>query len=45
MHGWEPSIAEILEEPAVQAMMAVDGVRAADIEVLLSEAKERLGAD
>lgn len=44
-HGWEPSLAEMLEDPVVRAMMAVDGVHPADIVTLLSAAKERLGAD
>jgi len=42
--GWEPPLADMLADPVVIAMMAVDGVRPTDIVILLSEAKERLGA-
>jgi len=41
MYAWEPPLNEILADPVVQAMMAVDGVRPNDVVSLLSEARER----
>jgi len=43
LYSWEPPLAEMLEDPVVQQVMAVDGVAADDVVSLLSEAKERIG--
>jgi hypothetical protein len=44
LYSWEPPLAEMLEDPVVQQVMAVDGVAADDVVSLLSEARERIGA-
>lgn len=41
---WEPDLAEMLADPVIQAMMAVDGVSRTDIVTLMSEAQERVAA-
>jgi hypothetical protein len=38
----EPSLAEILTDPIVQALMAADGVHADDLEALLRSVAKRL---
>jgi hypothetical protein len=43
LHSWEPPLAEMLADPVVQAVMQVDGVRAAEVETLMREARARLG--
>jgi hypothetical protein len=43
LYSWEPPLAEMLDDPVVQQVMAVDGVEADDVVSLLSEAKERIG--
>jgi hypothetical protein len=45
MYSWEPPLEEMLEDPVVLAMMAVDGVAPGDVVSLLSEAKERLDGE
>lgn len=42
--AWEPALAEILADPVVLAVMAVDGVSRTDIVTLMSEAQERVAA-
>ena len=39
--GGEPSLAEMLADPVVQAVMSVDHVTAGDIERLMSATRER----
>jgi hypothetical protein len=39
--GGEPSLAEMLADPVVQAVMSVDRVTAGDIERLMVETRER----
>jgi hypothetical protein len=39
--GGEPSLAEMLADPVVQAVMTVDHVTAGDIERLMWETRER----
>ena len=41
---WEPALAEMLADPVIQAVMAVDGVSRTDIVTLMSEAQERVAA-
>jgi hypothetical protein len=43
LHSWEPPLAEILADPVVQAVMHVDGVRPAEVETLMREARARRG--
>jgi hypothetical protein len=40
--GGEPSLAEMLADPVVQAIMSVDHVTSGDIERLMLETRERL---
>ncbi|MGE0120118.1 MAG: hypothetical protein AB7S71_16235 [Dongiaceae bacterium] len=40
----EPSLSEMLDDPVVQAVMSVDGVRPVELVTLLREARERLDA-
>jgi hypothetical protein len=42
--GGEPSVREMLDDPVVQAMMAVDRVTPADVMSVMAEARERLNA-
>ena len=42
VQAWEPTLDEMLAEPIVQLLMAVDGVQSADVVALLGEARERL---
>ncbi len=41
--GGEPTVREMLADPVVQAVMAVDNVRPDEVMLLLSAARERLG--
>jgi len=43
LYSWEPPLAEMLEDPVVQQVMAAAGVEADDVVSLLCEAKERIG--
>ena len=43
LYSWDPPLAEILEDPVVRQVMAVDGVEADDVVSLLCEAKGRIG--
>lgn len=42
--AWEPKLADMLADPVIQAVMAVDGVSRTDIVTLMSEAQERVAA-
>lgn len=45
LYSWEPPLHEMLADPVVQQVMAVDGVAADEVMSLLCEARVRLGGE
>ncbi len=39
----EPSLAQVLADPAIQALMASDGIDRAELDALIEKARRRIG--